>query len=87
MKTNFLDYQNFPPDHFDEPITSSWQEALKLRREMLLTPLSSEADLLDVIPFKGVPEIKQVQMEGTTGSSSLLNTKTLVHAPDLQMMF
>jgi hypothetical protein len=59
VKTNFLDFQNFPPDLFDKPPT--WQEALKLRREMLFTPLS-EADLLDVIPFKGVPEFKQVQM-------------------------
>ena len=29
---------------------------------MLFTPLLSEAELLDVIPFKGVPEFKQVQM-------------------------
>jgi threonine synthase len=59
VKTTFLDWQNIPPDFFDEPIT--WQEALKLRREMLFTPLS-EAHLLDVIPFMGVPEFKQVQM-------------------------
>jgi hypothetical protein len=59
VNTNFLDWQNIRPDFFDEPTT--WQEALKARREMLLTPLS-EAELLDVIPFKGVPEFKQVQM-------------------------
>jgi hypothetical protein len=59
VKTNFLDFQNLPPGLFQQPPT--FQEALKLRREMLFAPLN-EADLLDVIPFKGVPEFKQVQM-------------------------
>jgi hypothetical protein len=60
VKTNFLDFQNFPLELLEEPPT--WQGALKLRREMLFAPLN-EADLLAVIPFKGVcPEFKQVQM-------------------------
>ncbi len=47
VKTNFLDFQNFPPELLEEPPT--WQEALKLRREMFFAPLNNEADLLDII--------------------------------------